>query len=202
VGSQILDVGTFGSCLYDVPDGFSCDSRTPDLIEPTDSAKDHSTVDAGCRSPLIDGAFPTPEQERSGCAFLCQSGQRLPSARREPENPAFRSAPPLFQDLLREPAGSYDAATLAFCEKAAEHGVLAAQLKLARTAWTGRSNEGDTIRAYKWLSVALDEIAVRKNNVKRAMSPAQLAEAERSVREWLNKARRFEPSTALGETSG
>jgi len=27
----MLDIGTFGSCLYDVPDGFSCDSCTPDL---------------------------------------------------------------------------------------------------------------------------------------------------------------------------
>jgi hypothetical protein len=58
------------------------------------------------------------------------------------------------------------------------------------------------IRAYKWLSLALDQMAVRKNNIKKAMSPAQLAEAERSVREWLNKARRFEPSTAPGQPSG
>jgi hypothetical protein len=32
--------------------------------------------------------------------------------------------------------------------------------------------------------------------------PAQLAEAENSVCEWLNKARRFEPSTAQGQPSG
>jgi hypothetical protein len=57
VGSEILDIGTFGRCLYDVPDGFSCDPRTPNLIEPTDSAEYHPTIDAGCRSPLIDGAF-------------------------------------------------------------------------------------------------------------------------------------------------
>jgi len=83
------------------------------------------------------------------------------------------SAPPLLPDVLKEPAGSYDDATLAFCEKAAEHGVLAAQLMLARTAWTGRTSEGDVIRAYKWLSVALDQIAVRKNDIKKAMSPTQ-----------------------------
>ena len=65
----MLDIGTFGSCLYDMPDGFSCDSHTPDLIEPSDSAEDHPTVDASCRSPLIDGAF-RPDGDWNGAAVF------------------------------------------------------------------------------------------------------------------------------------
>jgi hypothetical protein len=32
VGSQILDVSTFGGRFYYVPDRFGCDSIAPDLI--------------------------------------------------------------------------------------------------------------------------------------------------------------------------
>jgi DNA-binding NarL/FixJ family response regulator len=111
------------------------------------------------------------------------------------------AAPPLLQDLLSDPAGNYDEPTLALCEKEAEHGVLAAQLMLARNAWTGRASDSDVIRAYKWFSVALDQLTRRKNNVKKAMSPAQLAEAESRVREWLNKSRRIEPSPTAEASS-
>ena len=42
--------------------------------------------------------------------------------------------------------------------------------------------------------LALDRLARTKNTVKKAMTPAQLAEAERQVRHRLTKSRKIEPS--------
>ncbi len=104
------------------------------------------------------------------------------------------AAPPLLQDLLQDPAGDYDEATLALCEKAAEHGVLAAQLMLARIAWTGRASDSDVTRSYMWYCVAFDQLNRMKNSVKKAMNPAQLADADRRVRAKLDKSDRIVPS--------
>jgi two-component system nitrate/nitrite response regulator NarL len=110
------------------------------------------------------------------------------------------AAPPLLPDLQKDPPEGYDEATLALCEKAAEQGTLAAQLLLARISWTEKASDSDVIRAYMWYSVALDQLTRTKNNVKKAMNPIQLAEAERRVRELLNRLRRIEPSPT-GEAS-
>lgn len=104
------------------------------------------------------------------------------------------AAPPLIQGLLEDPADGCDQTTFALCQKAAEHGVVTAQLALARMFWTGRANDRDVIGAYMWFGVALDQLTRTKNSVKKAMNPAQLAEAERRVRERLDKSRRIEPS--------
>ena len=74
MGSQILDVGTFGGCLHDVPDGFGCDSCALDLIESNYSAEDRPIVDAGRRGPLIDGAF-CPHRNRNGTDVLSLANQ-------------------------------------------------------------------------------------------------------------------------------
>jgi two-component system nitrate/nitrite response regulator NarL len=105
-------------------------------------------------------------------------------------------ASPTLAGLLSDPSGDCDPATLAFCEKAAEHGVLSAQLMLARLSWTGKANDSDLASAYLWFSLALDQLNLAKSAVKRAMSPAQLAEAECEVRERLDKWQRVEPSIA------
>ena len=112
------------------------------------------------------------------------------------------AAPPLLQDLLKDPTGDYDEATLAFCEKAAEHGVLAAQLMLACIAWTRRASDSDVIRSYMWYCVASDQLTRTKDTVKKAMNPAQLAEADRRVRERLDKSHRIVPSRSLQVSSG
>jgi TPR repeat protein len=106
------------------------------------------------------------------------------------------------QDLLGEPDGSYDEPSLALCEKAAEEGVLSAQLMLARSSWTGRASDSDVIRAYVWFCAALDQLTRAKNAVKKAMNPSQLAEAERRARERLNKSQRIEPSLSAQTPSG
>jgi DNA-binding NarL/FixJ family response regulator len=97
------------------------------------------------------------------------------------------SAPALMQDLLKDPSGDYDEPTLDFCEKAAEHGVLAAQLMLARNAWMGQAGARDPKRAYLWFSVALDQLTRTRDSVKKTMNAVQLDDAERQIRERLSK---------------
>ena len=46
----------------------------PDLIESTYSTEDRPTVDAGCRSPLIDRAF-RPQGNRNGADVLSFANQ-------------------------------------------------------------------------------------------------------------------------------
>ncbi len=101
--------------------------------------------------------------------------------------------PSLVQDLLKDPAADCDPATVALCEKAAEYGVLAAQLMLARISCSEQAGEKDFIRAYLWFSVVLDQLNRARNTVKKSMTPAQVTEAERKVRERLNQWQRVEP---------
>jgi len=108
---------------------------------------------------------------------------------------------PLLQGLLGEPGGRYDKPSLDLCEEAAEQGVLSAQLMLARNSWTGRASDNDVVRAYVWFCIALDQIIRSKNTVKKAMNPAQLAEAERRVREHLDKSQCIEPSLSAQSSS-
>jgi two-component system, NarL family, nitrate/nitrite response regulator NarL len=103
------------------------------------------------------------------------------------------TAPPLLQGLLEDPADGCDQATFALCEKAAESGVVSAQLALASMFGSGRATDVDVVSCYTWYSVALDRLTRTKNTVKKAMTPAQVAEAERRVRERL-KSPRIEPS--------
>ncbi len=96
---------------------------------------------------------------------------------------------PILQGLLMDPTEGFDEATLASCQKAAGDGVVAAQLALARMYGMRR----DVAQAYKWFSIAIDQITRTKNSLKKAMNAAQLAEAEHEVLEWLNKSRQIEP---------
>lgn len=55
---------------------------------------------------------------------------------------------PLLQGLLEDTGAGYDEPTLALYEKAAKQAAVAAQLMLARSAWTGQASDSDVIRAY------------------------------------------------------
>src|SRR5579859_5460231 len=98
------------------------------------------------------------------------------------------AAHPGYQDILAAGSGATDPASRMACEKAAEHGILAAQLTLAQNAWAGHNGDHDAVRAYLWYSVALDQLTQSKNSIKKALNPADLAEAERQVRERLGTA--------------
>jgi DNA-binding NarL/FixJ family response regulator len=105
------------------------------------------------------------------------------------------ATPPLLQGLLNDPADGYDEATFALCQKAAEHGMVSAQLALAHMFWTGRTSDSDVFRAYMWFYVAIDRLTGTKNTVNKAMPPAQVVEAERLAREWLTNSRSKGPSS-------
>src|SRR5258708_10092060 len=53
------------------------------------------------------------------------------------------ATPPLLQGLLNDPADGYDEATFALCQKAAEHGVVSAQLALPHMFWTRQPRTTD-----------------------------------------------------------
>jgi DNA-binding NarL/FixJ family response regulator len=111
------------------------------------------------------------------------------------------AAPVLLQGLLMDPADGYDDATQALCQRAAEQGVVAAQLVLARMFSEGRASDRDAVRAHTWFCVAIDELTRMNNTVMKALNPAQLAEAERRAREWLNTLRRIEAFPPARTTS-
>ena len=101
------------------------------------------------------------------------------------QNNGEAASHPACQDLLTVATGGCDAASLAVCETAAKQGVLAAQLMLAHNSWLGRNGNHDAVRAYLWFSVALDQLSRSRDDVKKALNPVQLAEAERQIRESL-----------------
>jgi DNA-binding NarL/FixJ family response regulator len=105
------------------------------------------------------------------------------------------TVPVLLQGLLMDPADGYDDATLDSCQKAAENGVIAAQIVLARMLSVGRKSDRDLSQAYAWFRVAEDRIAHSKDALKNDLTPAQVAEAELRVREWFDQPRPIEASS-------
>ena len=78
------------------------------------------------------------------------------------------------------------------CQKAAEDGVVAAQVALARMFSIGRTNDRDLIQALVWFSLAVDQINRCRTSVKNAMTSEQLAEAERRIRDLLDQSKAIE----------
>lgn len=115
----------------------------------------------------------------------------------------------LFLTLSRsapaEPAGSsfsrygadqelQSASILAGYQRAAEQGVPAAQLELARYYWTRKSDPKDLVQAYKWYLIAADQISRTSKSVGKALTMEQILQAEQMVAEWLKKAQKPSPS--------
>ena len=105
------------------------------------------------------------------------------------------TAPLLLHGLLMDPADGYDETTFISYQKAAENGVIAAQLALARMLSLGRKSDRDLAQAYAWLSIAGDQITRTKNALKKDMSGAQVSLAELRAREWLDQSRKTEASS-------
>ncbi len=102
------------------------------------------------------------------------------------------SIPALSKDLLTDPADGYDEESFVACQKAAEDGVVAAQVALARMFSIGRTNDRDLIQALVWFSLAVDQINRCRTSLKNAMTSEQLAEAERRIRELLDQSKAIE----------
>ncbi len=91
------------------------------------------------------------------------------------------------------------ASILAGYQRAAEQGVPAAQLELARYYWTRRSDAKDLIQAYKWYLIASHQITRTSKSVGKALTMEQLLQAEQMAAEWLKKTNRLSP-TSIRET--
>lgn len=88
-----------------------------------------------------------------------------------------------------------NAASFALCKKAAEQGVLAAQLALAQMYWARRSDPQNMAHAYSWYAIAADQLSREKNKAAKAMPPEQLVEAEQRAQDWRNKTQGVGPTS-------
>lgn len=88
-----------------------------------------------------------------------------------------------------------DAQAVEWWRKAAEQGHVGAQNNAGWLLFRGNGVTRDCIEAYKWLSLAAartsgetkQHTAARRDEVGRAMSPAQVVEARRQAQEWLSR---------------
>jgi len=86
---------------------------------------------------------------------------------------------------------SQSASILAGYQRAAEQGVPAAQLELARYYWTRRSDSRDLVQAYKWYLIVTSQLSRTSENVARALTMDQLTQAEQMATDWLKRANKF-----------
>ena len=81
---------------------------------------------------------------------------------------------------------------LYFYKLAAQQGVVKAQYRLGILLTKGPGIEPDRVAAYKWFMLSRDAIkasATELNELRRSMSPAEIAEAEHQVNAWRNEHR-------------
>ncbi|HVW77708.1 MAG TPA: LuxR C-terminal-related transcriptional regulator [Alloacidobacterium sp.] len=74
---------------------------------------------------------------------------------------------------------------LAGYQRAAEQGVPAAQLELARYYWARRADANDLMEAYKWYLIIGHHISRASKNIGKALNMDQVLQAEQLASEWL-----------------
>lgn len=94
------------------------------------------------------------------------------------------------------PLSSWDATSLAECEKAAAEGVPAAQLAMAQKAASR-----NPVVAYTWYLIAGEQIARARKDMHRGMTPEQIVEAERRATDWLSRSKK-RPASLLENANG
>jgi DNA-binding CsgD family transcriptional regulator len=94
-----------------------------------------------------------------------------------------------FQQFLQDQDESKfrDEATLSACKKAAEQGVLIAQMALAQFHAGHKSDPAEQLAAYTWYQIAGEQIARACKETSKGMSIDQLLQAEQTAATWLNK---------------
>jgi DNA-binding NarL/FixJ family response regulator len=93
-----------------------------------------------------------------------------------------------------------DEATLVACQRAAEQGVLMAQLALAQFYSANGTNPGDVLHTYAWYSIAIERISQAWKDVTKTMTVDQVLRAEQMAAGWLNK-RGKDPSIRTNGTA-
>jgi DNA-binding NarL/FixJ family response regulator len=84
---------------------------------------------------------------------------------------------------------------LAGCRRAAEMGVITAQLELAHFHWARRADSKDVIQAYKWYMIASQQLSRTSKSVGKSMTVEQMVEAEKMVAMWLKNKQRVAPAS-------
>ena len=79
-----------------------------------------------------------------------------------------------------------DEATLMAYQRAAEQGVLMAQLALAQFYSVNRTNQNDVLRTYAWYSVAIERMSQAWKDITKTMTVDQVVRAEQMAAGWLN----------------
>jgi DNA-binding NarL/FixJ family response regulator len=78
-------------------------------------------------------------------------------------------------------------------QRAAEQGVTAAQIELARYYWSRKTEPTDQIQAYKWYLIANHQVTRTCKSVGKALGMDQLMQAEHMASEWLKKTQKPAP---------
>ena len=78
-----------------------------------------------------------------------------------------------------------DEATLIGCQRAAESGVLIAQLALAQRYSSNGRNPGDRCNSYVWYSIAMQQLLQGWKDIAQEMTVDQIEEAEQRAVRWL-----------------
>jgi two-component system, NarL family, nitrate/nitrite response regulator NarL len=93
-------------------------------------------------------------------------------------------------------ATELDENSFAVCKKAAEEGVLEAQLALAQMYASRGFDRENLVKAHMWYLIAEAQIAKRRNKVGKTLTPSLIIEAERRATEWLSRQRGIAPTSA------
>src|SRR5271157_3875945 len=92
-----------------------------------------------------------------------------------------------------------DEATLVACQRAAEQGVLMAQLALAQFYSANRTNPSDVLHTYMWYSVAMERITRAWKDVAKTMTVDQVLQAEQIAARWLDDSGKTSSMPTNGE---
>ena len=90
-------------------------------------------------------------------------------------------------------AGLRDEATFVACHRAADQGVLMAQLALAKFYSSNRTNPDDLLHTYAWYSIAMQRLSREWKDAMKTMTVDQVLEAEHIAESLLDKMEK-EPS--------
>ena len=80
-----------------------------------------------------------------------------------------------------------DETTLLACQRAAEQGVLMAQLALAQFYSANRTNPSDVLQTYAWYSIVCERISRAWKDTTKTMTVDQVLQAEQLAARWLNR---------------
>ena len=110
-------------------------------------------------------------------------------------------SPPIPRDLSEMFAADYLMAGMAECKRAAEQGVLVAQLRLAQFLLHRKATQDDIVDAYKWYLLATSQLLQVSKSASQIMTMEQLLKAEQRASDWLKKTQQSPPFSNPGVTN-